>query len=199
MGALSECIEEEEAGKQGDPTIPFWVFVHLIRLVQNERDAETEARDEEAMKETHFSPAETAEFREVFNYWVSRTDLYGNQAPLTSKKAVAKKKKKRDKDALKPRQELLGTGSAGGGLADPYLPIEGLRRVLRSFGCSLTPSDHNDLETKVLEMDSADDHGRIDFQDFLRMMRWFMDSNFARVNSAAAQASARSQSPQAQK
>jgi len=190
--ALSNCVEPSEAGTAADPGISYWVFIHLIRIMRNERDEKEVLRDEKAMKETQFTPSEAAQFREVFNYWLSKSYLFDN-APilhLPPRPGETRKKSKESVEAapvvevLKPRPELINSVDVDAH-SDPYLSPEGMRRVLRSFGLSLEIFQQNELDRKMSTMD-VDEKGRIDFPDYLRMLRWMMDANFAKINNVAA-------------
>jgi len=61
-----------------------------------------------------------------------------------------------------------------------------IKRLLRSLGLSLNPKDREDLDYKIT---TFNERGQLDFAEFLRLMRWMMDSNFGNINHTAEQKS----------
>eukprot|EP00929_Paragymnodinium_shiwhaense_P011704 TRINITY_DN11784_c0_g1_i2.p1 TRINITY_DN11784_c0_g1~~TRINITY_DN11784_c0_g1_i2.p1 ORF type:complete len:1026 (-),score=344.29 TRINITY_DN11784_c0_g1_i2:209-3247(-) len=176
--AFHNEVSREEAGEPHHPTIPWLVFVHFVRMVRNEREEEEQHREDAAMAETGFSQIELAEFREVFTYWVIRNreltsgDISG---PVEVEPEDNSQKLLKGTEQPKP-----------GTLQDPYLPFDGLRRTLRSFGVELSASHDKTLEKKVSELAAKSPRaleasGRLGFPEFLCIMKWMLDTNFARI------------------
>eukprot|EP00927_Polykrikos_kofoidii_P061912 TRINITY_DN56737_c0_g1_i1.p1 TRINITY_DN56737_c0_g1~~TRINITY_DN56737_c0_g1_i1.p1 ORF type:complete len:1105 (-),score=209.84 TRINITY_DN56737_c0_g1_i1:114-3428(-) len=203
--ALTHSIEEHELVTAAKLSVSFWHFIHLIRCVRNEDDSKEVEREERAIGKTRFNGEEVAGFREVFNDWVLKSRFFNND--VSPKKALAANADGQPEGSNKggdsgdvaespavaissaaPRRRrslvFPVQGAASGKLEDPWLSFEALRRVLRSFGVAMTPAELVSMEEKMLTM-RVDDRGRIDFPDFLLMMRWFMDTNFANINSVA--------------
>jgi len=178
--AVHACVSREEAGEPNDPKIPWLVFVQFVRMIRNQREEEELLMEETAAAQTGFSPEEISEFRDVFTYWVTRhRELATPDFSVTA-----------PPEASNDNSERLLKGTeqpAPGTLEDPYLPYDGLRRILRSFKVELTRQHDIDLEVKVKELASESPRaieaaGRLGFPEFLVILKWMLDKNFAGIN-----------------
>jgi len=192
--AAEECgVEKELIGAMGEAKINFWPLVHFVRKLTQDQDEHFERREAEAIPEVKFAPKEVLDFRDLFTFFCqkSSTDTRISAGALSGAPQMAwqSKDRRREKDdANKPASrkvnkrvtcsKLLGNDSSEEGRNSNWLPWDGIVRVLRSFGVSLNSKDRTSLEEKLSKYD-RDDHERIDFADFLRLMRWMVDTNFA--------------------
>merc|ERR1712061_902993 len=64
------------------------------------------------------------------------------------------------------------------------LPYDHIRRLLRSLGLSISLRDKQILEAKIESLD--ENHRRegaqLNFANFLCLMRWLLDTDFANIN-----------------
>jgi len=65
---LEECrtLAEEQDGKT-----TFWVFLRLMRFLEDDKDRGSLAIERKAIEESKFSKEEVSEFREIFYHWAS--------------------------------------------------------------------------------------------------------------------------------
>lgn len=178
-------VTEHRIGNMGSPTIKFWPLVHMIRLMSKADDAAEVDREAAACAEVQFAPKEIIGFREVFAYWAQRSDDNNSfgiyVSPSLPQQDETKSKAKAKASTMSLIGKPNGDGTEGDNSNVQWLSADGVRRVLRSLGLSLPRKEHETLETKVSSYD-LDERGRMDFPDFLRLMRWILDTNFANVN-----------------
>jgi len=150
-------------GEDGELDVRFWPFVQLMRVMKSERDLEEQELLETIQRDLRFSEAETEEFRTIFRMWVKKT----KEAEFDG-----------DPDDMPEEANPLG--------AKDSLPRDGLRRLIRSLGCSITPQWQDTLDKQVAEITGDRRLGAvIDFPQFLRLMRWLMDTDYAGINDRA--------------
>eukprot|EP00927_Polykrikos_kofoidii_P027130 TRINITY_DN23985_c0_g1_i1.p1 TRINITY_DN23985_c0_g1~~TRINITY_DN23985_c0_g1_i1.p1 ORF type:complete len:861 (+),score=191.80 TRINITY_DN23985_c0_g1_i1:87-2585(+) len=132
-------------------TISFWVVVQLLRTLYRRDEKQTMTKLTRATERSQFSHAEVQQFREVFMSWGQKDKVF--------------------------EEEELGTPT---GTSDDLKSISqaSLRRLLRSLGLKLDSTNRTDLEAKAHELNNED---QVDFADFLLIMRWMMDTNFADI------------------
>lgn len=72
---------------------------------------------------------------------------------------------------------------------NPQVSLPSLRQLLASFGLHLSLQQYQELKSKALDITawSSTANGRMDFADFLRLMKWLLDTNFADINGRAQQ------------
>jgi Ca2+-binding EF-hand superfamily protein len=200
--ALKAGVNEKDVMTHGDSTVTVWVLAHLLRLLARGGEEEIEDREILAREETKFSHAEIVEFSEVFAKLVNEStadrDSLGlaqnhrrNSAPawevgqtclsarpLQTQLVPLPASKSQSEAECAILRSLSGTHSAA-----PKLSISALRELLNSFGAKVSLEENQVLRSKVLEV--ARGQGELDFSDFLRVMRWMLDSNFADINAKA--------------
>lgn len=112
---------------------------------------------------------------------------------LALKAAEAKEEQKAscgDALAAEAAQMLLGTGRAKA----LRLSLSGLKALLTSLGLKLTAEQKTELELKALSFQHVMPGQRpsgelaLEFSEFLRVMRWLVDVNFADINKTTASA-----------
>eukprot|EP00747_Dinoflagellata_sp_TGD_P019529 gnl/TRDRNA2_/TRDRNA2_127234_c0_seq2.p1 gnl/TRDRNA2_/TRDRNA2_127234_c0~~gnl/TRDRNA2_/TRDRNA2_127234_c0_seq2.p1 ORF type:complete len:588 (-),score=134.52 gnl/TRDRNA2_/TRDRNA2_127234_c0_seq2:101-1813(-) len=146
----------------------FWQFVQLLRLLQDTNERKEQERNQTALANAGFNLQEVDEFRKVFNHWSSK---------MESKDAALEPQKKSKSSNWHSRRSIDAA------LHVPSrLSLDGVRSILHALGVQTRKSEREELQNHFMQLD-LDDHKRIDFPDFLRLMRWMLDSNFARINS----------------
>jgi hypothetical protein len=145
---LEECrnLAEEQDGKT-----TFWVFLRLMRFLEDDKDRNALTMERNAIEESKFSAQEVSEFREVFSMWASNDT----------------------------KSDMPGASKCGKALGP-----DGMVRMLRSMGMTLTAEDKEQLFTTIKEVDQ-DGNGNVDFPDFLILMKRLIDANFCGLNQAA--------------
>mmetsp|Transcript_138422 Transcript_138422/g.359726 ORF Transcript_138422/g.359726 Transcript_138422/m.359726 type:complete len:122 (+) Transcript_138422:3-368(+) len=114
-------------------------------------------------KELRFSDGETEEFRQVFRYWVRLMRDLSESSPSST---------------ARPKSQQ----------APEELSRDGVRRLVRSLGVSISPinADALDIQIQSLDEENRLETAMLPFNAFLRLMRWLLDTNFAGINEAAA-------------
>lgn len=167
--ALEAGVLPEELGQDGF-SITKATLVHLMRVIHNENDCEQVEEEGRAMRESKFIPQEVNEFRSIFDSWSEasgRTGLPSAQRPCD------------DSPASTPRASSLGIESRSVSL-ERFLTREGVLRVLRTLGLNITITHRADLDAKIASYRTPIP-GHLDFPNFLRLMRWMLDHNFAGI------------------
>jgi len=160
----------EQVSKDGSPQLHFWTFVQLMRGLCTEYDKKDEETLGGLQVQLSFSEGEIEEFRQVFRMWIVKHKQMEAEAH-------GRVWYPDDEEKVKFGEQAKDT-----------LPRDGLRRLIRSLGCSIPPHMMNQLDDKVKHL--AVNQGRkeapkLDFFGFLQLMRWLMDTNFASINNAA--------------
>mmetsp|Transcript_86552 Transcript_86552/g.224807 ORF Transcript_86552/g.224807 Transcript_86552/m.224807 type:complete len:1025 (+) Transcript_86552:3-3077(+) len=146
-------------GADGSSQIEFWTFVQLCRILETEQEHAEEERLRRLLVELNFSQLEVDQFRQIF---CDRKKMQNN---------------------CEGDDKLLSEEAAG-------LSCEGVRRLMRSLVSTIPPEDKAKLEHQLQTLMSGDDKKNdeetLDFHGFLRLMRWLLDTDFARINSRLA-------------
>jgi len=200
--ALKAGVNEKDAVAHGDSTVTVWVLAHLLRLLSRGGEEETEDREILAREDTKFSHAEIVEFSEVFAKLVNESNAEcDSSGPSHDQRQNSTPASEVGQTCLsaRPMQTLLVPPTtskvqseaedailrslSGTQLDVPKLPISALRELLISFGAKVSLEQNQLLRNKVLEF--SEGQGQLDFSDFLRVMRWMLDTNFAEINAKA--------------
>jgi hypothetical protein len=203
--ACNAELSTEEVGVNTGDTCSFWLLLHLLRLICRENESKALTLEEAAMDESRFSRAEVAEFREVFTSWVRRsnssefdTDQQEGMAHTTD--MCRRRSLPRFQNAQSvptacdgEHMQRCSTASQGvghketqleamlGTLTDGYLPYKALQRLIISVSVPLCVKDTHTLKEKAVEISERED-GSVDFSDFLRILRWILDTNLADIS-----------------
>lgn len=132
--------------------ISFWVFVQLARMLHTQHDRAEEAQMERLMQELRFTQQEVDEFRRVFK----------NQAHRQHEDSE-------DEHDHHHHQHHHHVNSSEEGI-----PRDQVRRLIRQLGMATTPENRNRLDDKL---QTYDEGGVIHFMNFLRLMKWLVDTN----------------------
>merc|ERR1712151_1322664 len=128
--------------------VTFWVYLQLMRLLQDESDSQQEKDLQTLRAELRFSEAEVDQFRQIFRGYAKKNDEF--------------------------------TTSLGAPNQSPYiLQFDSIKRVIASLGVRFSWNLSDSLERKLKSLDGS---SNIDFFNFLRLMRWLLDTNFGRIN-----------------
>jgi Ca2+-binding EF-hand superfamily protein len=185
--AFKAGVDRKLALDPGDSSVTVWVFAHLLRLMAQGSEEQEEERDVAVREETRFSHSEVAEFSEIFTKLVESSSADSEAADrertsfADSNQGVAD-----DLPPLCPASHgsvlraLLGDKKA-----NRRLPTSGLRELLTSLGVQPSCEQKQQLKSLIALISTA--KGSMDFADFLRTMRWMIDTNFAGINSVTQQ------------
>jgi len=162
--AKAKAVEHGAAADDGE--VNFGVVVQLLRTLHKKDDRSVIDRLSRVAEELRFSPGEVAEFQEVFSGWY--------EADVWAKSEAAQELPTgRPPSAEEGRKALTGAS---------------LIRLLRSLGMKLETRDRAILDSKLKEVAPG---GRVEFAEFLSLMRWMTDTNFADIAKVVPQAGAR--------
>lgn len=142
----------------GSP-VNFWVVVQLLREIRKRDDRHTLNKTAKAAAQARFSNQEVEQFREVFmNTW-EKDQFF---------EAEDNNEQANEEEGDDDKRQLTKTS---------------LRRLLRALGLNMENNERIKLDAKIETFGKAD---RVDFADFLTLMRWMMDTNFGGISQAAA-------------
>jgi len=137
-------------------SVTFEVLVQLLRLLFNKKDQARLDKEKLALEQTEFSMGESTEFRQIFVNWCEQEKQFNDEAAANQGKKVD------------PSQEI-----------PKEVTKDGLRRLLTSLGLKVGPPQKITLEQQVDKITVQ--VGVVDFPDFLRFMKWTMDTNFCGI------------------
>lgn len=144
--------------------VNFWVFLQLLRALNRREDEDSERRLMEAAAVSRFSTQEVNEFNEVFASCLEREQVQAEE----------------QSDTVQVVQSSRKTISRGG-----------LMKLLRSMGMCLEGTQRSALDKKLQSMmttppeDGSVAKLSVDFPNFIRLMRWMMESDFGGIMSCA--------------
>lgn len=166
--AMATAAGVSDIGERGSGTMNFWELVQLLRLLYSHADSRVLERENKAIEETQFKRAEVDEFREIFVHWVRKHREFMDEArAIHDQPRIARhesRNQEEDPDAL--------NGDA-------------IRRLISSLGLRMNSEQKGQLEQKIADFNNK---GNIVFPDFLRLMRWFLDTDFAGLTQALGRA-----------
>mmetsp|Transcript_62123 Transcript_62123/g.172159 ORF Transcript_62123/g.172159 Transcript_62123/m.172159 type:complete len:840 (-) Transcript_62123:153-2672(-) len=164
--ANARAVGVENAGNASNP-VSFWVLVQLLRVLSSDDDQHALHREAVAISETTFGQMEVDEFRKVFVGCVLQNRALEDESS-------------QGQDAILWRNR---GDASGDDLVTKELSKESVKRLLRSLGMSLNLEQRQQLYCKIEELSSS---GRVDFADFLRLISWMLETNFADIHGSAA-------------
>lgn len=146
-----------------DGKVDFWVVVQLLRGLYRLDDKKTLIKVTRAAEQSRFQAQEVAEFQEVFLNWYQRDQTRYAGGPEPSQGEGPRDQEGEEIKALS-KSSLL--------------------RLLRSLGLKIEGPNRSDFEKKLAEL-SEHPLSKIDFADFMRLMRWMLDTNFCDIKKVA--------------
>jgi len=208
--ALDADIAAECVGEEGSTSVTFWTMVHAWRLTARRNECKKVDRQEQARVDSGFSVAEVEQFQEVFSLWAKQDpehrdeepikvdhefdpstqprrksipDLYSSGSMCKTTIEMLSNAKVDGHQHLPELKTILGGGSNNG----EELCFQGLKNLLGHLHLKLSPTHVEELDREMVKL-TGDEHGSIDFANFLVIMRWMMDTNFAHLNDLTAEA-----------
>lgn len=184
MGKLDDAREAalaagvETVSERGSANFGFWELVQLIRMMKSDSDKATDELVDATAQELGFSSPELEQFRKIFIKW-SRTDAQAEGSSSLENSPSRWGASSHSNTA--PAEVEPGPPPEEG------LSTDTLCRLLRSMGMSMTLSHKEKLENQMKKFETTN-KGLLSFLGFLRMMRWLLESDFAGINGAAADA-----------
>jgi len=154
-----------KTSEDGASTICFWTFLQLARMLETEQEHVEEARLHRLMEELNFENQEVAQFREI--YMERKQEIMGSGTSPTA--------------AMKPGQ-VEPTG----------LSREAIRKLMRILVVTVNPNEKVKLDEQLKGLLNDE---MLDFHNFLRLMRWLLDTDFAGINSRLAKKVEAKQAP----
>jgi hypothetical protein len=232
--AANAGIVDEQLGRPGSPRCMFWPLVHLLRAIFHKDETGACKREDEAVDETRFEPAEVQEFHHIFlecSRWGQNSDQTAAEkheekvtAAIASPAGVSRSRRaslpsmNNTSNAISMVQPLVRAQPSGLGRTLP-LPqcsatvddsnlsvkeclggtpsgvvasIKGIQVVLfsRRLHMRLSVDQRQELEQHAQKITGRKD-GLADFADFLRLMKWALQTNFSKINEVAENAAVR--------
>jgi len=146
-----------------DGKVDFWVVVQLLRGLYRLDDKKTLIKVTRAAEQSNFQAQEVAEFQEVFLNWYQR-----DQSRYAGGHEPSQGEGPRDQEG----EEIKALSKSS------------LLRLLRSLGLKIEGPSRFDFDKKLAEL-SEHPLSKIDFADFMRLMRWMLDTNFCNIGKVA--------------
>lgn len=214
QAALDAELSPEDVGKMGANTITFWTMIHAYRMITRENEHKRITRQEEARVACGFSVAEKEEFEKIFTekqkQYTDEANKVDDDGSLqdveTAGKDVSQGRRRSMPDLYssgvtnmqETTKEMLTTAKDAEHAKGPSLKIvlgteevllnyTDFKKVLGLLKVKLGPGHVHALQQNMERL-TGDAEGSLDFPNFLRMMRWMLDTNFAHLNDLAATA-----------
>mmetsp|Transcript_136700 Transcript_136700/g.437290 ORF Transcript_136700/g.437290 Transcript_136700/m.437290 type:complete len:1107 (-) Transcript_136700:90-3410(-) len=138
--------------------VDFWMLVHVLRDLFRRDARQVFDKVTRAAAKSRFKANEVAEFQRIFLNWYEYDRSRFTDASADQDDGGGKKKPE-DVRALS-RASVL--------------------RLLRSIGLKVEGQDRENLDKTVVQL-SENAEGSIEFAEFLRLMRWALDTNFCNI------------------
>lgn len=190
QSALHAGLTAEEVGVMEESSMTLWGLLHLLRLVVRSGESKDVENEERAMDTTGFLRSELQEFRSIFETWVRReASVRGPLLPQGGAAVATTRRSSLPHIFGDDSKGHTGSGSAPTELTDLLgaderegrLTIEAMEMLLRSIGLRLDNRQEQMLRARASQVAHQDDN-TLSFADFLVLMRWMLDTNFADIN-----------------
>eukprot|EP00747_Dinoflagellata_sp_TGD_P010728 gnl/TRDRNA2_/TRDRNA2_120111_c1_seq1.p1 gnl/TRDRNA2_/TRDRNA2_120111_c1~~gnl/TRDRNA2_/TRDRNA2_120111_c1_seq1.p1 ORF type:complete len:529 (+),score=108.70 gnl/TRDRNA2_/TRDRNA2_120111_c1_seq1:144-1589(+) len=203
--SMESGLDSNSGLREGDASMTFWTLVHLMRLLKDEEEQEEEDVNRKAVESAGFTLQQVDDFRQVFSHWAVKINEKDKCSKLlkptsSSRNLGADPEKYRSSEShicASPGPSDLHRSSTGvsdkgwvnrGSIQNAlnvptHLAFDGLRSILYSLGVSLSKNQCTELEEKFQSYD-LDARSRMNFSNFLLLMRWMQDENFAGIRTA---------------
>lgn len=169
--ARAAGVEESLVGDDGSPSLKFAPFLFLLRMLQRVSDVSEVDRDAMMEHITKFTQAEITEFREIFAFWAEKVASLEKAHNMVSDKAD---------DGNPALTKLLCKDGVDESIRNLSLSQDGMLRVVRSLGVKPNDDEKRTLLDKLNSLPRANAK-KYEFFEFLQMMRWMLDINFADI------------------
>jgi len=186
----------KEVTAKGSANFGFWELVQLMRMLKSDSDKASDELVMATAQELGFPPTELEQFRKIFIKWSREDALDGTMSPESSpvrrqgsKTSPVRRGSKGPSNATATRSTVVATSVdlEEGPPPEEGLSTDALCALLKSMGMSMTLTQKGALEKQVAKVETTEG-GLLSLVGFLRMMRWLLDSDFAGINGAAADA-----------
>lgn len=163
LSALRSGCTEEEVGPKGSMSLRFWLFVHLLRVYQNQQDLRQVAASADGTN--NLNKKDLGDFEEVFKHWL----LYAQQMS-----------EEKEDDAS------VASASSSPIVPTDAMPLTVLWKLLDQLGINLTHTHKEQVKGKLV-FDTSNSGGDpnsayyLNFNGFVRLISWMMDSNFGHM------------------
>lgn len=168
--AMAKAAGVSDIGERGSGTMNFWELVQLLRLLYSHADSQVLERENRAIEETQFKRAEVDDFRLIFDDWLLKHKEFLEEA-----RRIHDNQRITRHPQLKFRPEEEDQVDCLNG--------DAIRRLIGSLGLRMNSGQRGQLEHKIKTFKTG---GSISFPDFLRLMRWMLDTDFAGLTRAIA-------------
>lgn len=138
--------------------LDFWMLVHVLRDLFRRDDRQVFDKVTRAAQQSRFKANEVAGFQEIFLGWHDHDHCRFADASADQDDEGGKKKPE-DVRALS-RSSVL--------------------RLFRSIGLKVEGQERENLDKTVVQL-SENAEGSVEFAEFLRLMRWALDTNFCNI------------------
>eukprot|EP00929_Paragymnodinium_shiwhaense_P031093 TRINITY_DN17504_c0_g1_i1.p1 TRINITY_DN17504_c0_g1~~TRINITY_DN17504_c0_g1_i1.p1 ORF type:complete len:786 (-),score=234.68 TRINITY_DN17504_c0_g1_i1:359-2716(-) len=135
--------------------ISVWVLLQLLRILLTAQEKLRLEREAEALASTNFTTNEATEFKMIFASCLKNERVYEQES----------------------QGMVMGDEDDGDKGGKKIISTDGIRRMLGTLGLKVSGPAGGELQDKMEEY-----KGNVDYADFLRLMRWMMDRNFANIN-----------------
>jgi calmodulin len=164
--AMAKAAGVSDIGERGSGTMNFWELVQLLRLLYSHADSQVLERENRAIEETQFKRAEVDDFRLIFDDWLQKHKEFLEEARrIHDNQRIAKHPKLNSQD--EDQHDALNA--------------DAIRRLISSLGLRMNTAQRGELEQKIGSFKTG---GYINFPDFLRLMRWMLETDFAGLTRA---------------
>lgn len=167
--AMAVAAGVSDIGERGSGTMNFWELVQLLRLLYSHVDSQVLERENRAIEETQFKRAEVDDFREIFVDWLEKHRQF-----LAETRAIHQNQRLSHPRWVnsRPQEDHHDADALDG---------DAIRRLISSLGLRMDSAQRGQLEQKIRDFKNG---GSIVFPDFLRLMRWMLDTDFAGLTQA---------------
>jgi len=198
--ALDADISPEDVGELGTCSITFWAMVHTWRIIARHNESGNVARLEKTRLACSFSLSEVEEFQKVYSQHVKQEPDTDSDSDTDEPVLVQRPRRgaasmpnldcgvrRKLITAINASPELDTTLEAILGMnpVEEMLNFESLRKLLGHLHLRLSPVTSDSLGKEVLALTGSPE-GSLDFANFLFMMRWMLDTDFAHLNDTVA-------------
>lgn len=177
--ARTAGLDSTLVGDMGDPDMTFDTLLHFLRHLHNEDDRKEVLAEAAVVEETRFTAHEVADFRATFEKMAG----IGPDGPQPSMQEISTS----NRETAMLARTLTGASADQADVvaAKEYLSDNSVQHVVTKLGLQMNMVQRAEFHSKLK---SYHVYGRpgLDFPDFLRFMRWMLDTNFANINGNAA-------------
>jgi len=198
--ALNAGISAEDVGEFGTSSATFCTMVHAWRIIARSNEPENVARVEKTRLACSLSLSEVEEFQKVYAQHVkqpldpdsdSDSDAEEPEEALASSSGCKANRRLNAARNACPEPDTILEGILGMNPINEMLNFENFKKLLGNVSLEMGKAAADSLEKEMLALTGSTE-GPLDFANFLSMMKWMLDTDFAHLNHLAATAAKRS-------